>query len=72
MLRVYQFLTMYIISPALSFIMDPYDATYLQQGVFTEGELQEIKDYNAVVMDDLPNNVVNYLALFDCVSIKYV
>jgi hypothetical protein len=60
------YLTMYI-SPSLSFIVDPYDTTYIKQGIFTENELQEIKDYNAVVMDPLPKNLVDYLMLFDCV-----
>jgi hypothetical protein len=32
----------------VSFITDPYDATYIQNGIFTQSELQEIKDYNAV------------------------
>ncbi|KAH8547513.1 hypothetical protein BGW37DRAFT_524296 [Umbelopsis sp. PMI_123] len=52
--------------PSLSFIVDPYDATYKQQGIFTESELQEIKDYNPVVMESLPQDLVDYLMLFDC------
>lgn len=56
------------ISPSLSFIMDPSDSTYKMQGVFTEGELREIKSYNAIVMDTLPKDVMNYLRLFECVS----
>ncbi|KAG2175249.1 hypothetical protein INT44_007737 [Umbelopsis vinacea] len=52
--------------PSLSFIIDPYDITYIQHGVFTENEIQEIKEYNAVVMDTLPKDLVDYLLLFDC------
>jgi hypothetical protein len=62
------FITMYI-SPSLSFIMDPYDKTYVQQKVFTQSELQEIKQYNQVRMKDLPMDIARYLRLFgDCVS----
>jgi hypothetical protein len=60
-----------LISPSLSFIVDPYDATYKQQGIFTESELQEIKDYNPVVMESLPQDLVDYLMLFDCVCKAY-
>jgi hypothetical protein len=56
------------ISPSLSFIIDPSDSTYKLQGVFTEGELREIKDYNAIVMDALPKDVEDYLRSFECVS----
>ncbi|GAB5590549.1 hypothetical protein Unana1_05449 [Umbelopsis nana] len=52
--------------PSLSFIVDAYDATYMQHGVFTESELQEIKDYNPVVMEKSPQDLVDYLMLFDC------
>ncbi|KAI9281400.1 hypothetical protein BC943DRAFT_310244 [Umbelopsis sp. AD052] len=52
--------------PSLSFIIDPYDITYIQHGVFTENEIQEIKEYNAVVMDTLPKDLVDYLLLFGC------
>lgn len=55
------------ISPCLSFIIDPYDATYIQNGIFTQSELQEIKDYSDVAMDNLPKDLVDYLMLFDCV-----
>jgi hypothetical protein len=66
-LHRHHFLRMHI-SPSLSFIIDPSDSTYKLQGVFTEGELREIKDYNAIVMDTLPKDVVDYLRSFECVS----
>ncbi|KAG2171896.1 hypothetical protein INT44_006686 [Umbelopsis vinacea] len=54
--------------PSLSFIIDPSDSTYKLQGVFTEVELREIKGYNAIVMDTLPDDVVDFLRSFDCQS----
>ncbi|KAI8575045.1 hypothetical protein K450DRAFT_275975 [Umbelopsis ramanniana AG] len=54
--------------PSLSFILDPYDATYLQQGVFTEAEIDEMKACNRVIMEPLQKDVIAYLKLFNCTT----
>lgn len=50
---------------------DPYDATYTYHGIFTESKLREIKDYNPIVLEDLPKHLVDFLTLFDCVCSIY-
>ncbi|CAO3689690.1 unnamed protein product [Umbelopsis vinacea] len=49
-----------------SVFFDPYDATYTYHGIFTESKLREIKDYNPIVLEDLPKHLVDFLTLFDC------
>ncbi|CAO3692930.1 unnamed protein product [Umbelopsis ramanniana] len=47
--------------PSLSFILDPYDATYLQQGVFTVAEIGEMKACKPVIMEPVQKDVIDYL-----------
>lgn len=44
--------------------MDPTDVTYLDEGVFTFDELEEIKNHRAVMLPQLPSHLKEYLALY--------
>ncbi|RUS26066.1 hypothetical protein BC938DRAFT_471275 [Jimgerdemannia flammicorona] len=47
-----------------SFILDPTDEVYTNNGVFTEVELKEIKRHNRRNLPEIPNDLLEYLLTF--------
>ncbi|ORX47475.1 hypothetical protein DM01DRAFT_266182 [Hesseltinella vesiculosa] len=53
-----------------SFIMDPRDQSYVQDGVFTEEELQEMATFHLSDTGSLPIRLKNYLKKFDVDTVQ--
>ncbi|GAB5592899.1 hypothetical protein Unana1_07799 [Umbelopsis nana] len=51
-------------NPSHSYIIDPGDENYRKYGIFTEEELQELKSFNPVRFQPLPDDLVNFLLQF--------
>ncbi|KAI8336859.1 hypothetical protein EDC96DRAFT_450383 [Choanephora cucurbitarum] len=47
-----------------SFVLDPWDNTYQQAGVFTKEELDEIKSFKIKDLPSIPAKTLNYLNLY--------
>ncbi|RUS17728.1 hypothetical protein BC937DRAFT_89561 [Endogone sp. FLAS-F59071] len=48
-----------------SFILDPTDEVYTNNGVFTRVELREIKRHNRRNLPEIPNDLLEYLLMID-------
>ncbi|KAI7892566.1 uncharacterized protein EV154DRAFT_418417, partial [Mucor mucedo] len=59
--------------PSSSFILDVEDQTYLKHGIFTESEMEEIKNENAVsITVPIPIELRDYLNSFNCNTTKQI
>jgi len=52
-----------------SFIIDPDDINFLNEGVFTEDELAEIRSFHAKSLPTVPKELLSYLNSFCPVSV---
>lgn len=52
-----------------SFLLDPDDKNYIQQGIFTREELEEIKNFSKKELPLMPDDLLKYLNSFRKVSI---
>jgi len=53
-----------------SFLIDPYDKNYIQQGIFTPEELKEIQNFSKKELPSMPDDLLKYLNSFRKVSIS--
>lgn len=54
-------LTYTLQSPCHSRIIDPIDINYVESGLFTETELQEIREFDSKLMLSIPQELDSYI-----------
>ncbi|RUP49760.1 hypothetical protein BC936DRAFT_141542 [Jimgerdemannia flammicorona] len=48
-----------------SFVLDPNDNAYINENIFTQEELREIRAYNRAEPPDMPDNLLQYLMTYE-------
>jgi len=52
--------------------MDPYDANYIKENVFSKEEIDEIRTFHVKAMPVMPLKLLKYLNSFRAVSILFL